>query len=225
MPTCAHACQTKATHCLLSDLRSRNIPMDLEKRLLYSNQVVDEDGSARAGKEGGLWRSACGRFHRRLLPAAARERARAFWLRLLLVCRATPVCPSPLFNRTGLLSPSRASGARVDFERLGVLQKVEVFQDALAKTQGQDLSRMLWLRSPSSEVEQASGRGRETQRGEVFLVTASPVATENASSRGSGLRSRSAPLSVPVVIWLCFTIAHGCSRLPSPFPPLAAPPA
>jgi len=29
---------------------------------------------------------------------------------------------------------------------------VEVFEDALAHTQGQDLAQMLWLRSPSAEV-------------------------------------------------------------------------
>ena len=39
-----------------------------------------------------------------------------------------------------------------DYEHLTLMQKVEVFEHALANTQGDDLARVLWLKSPSSEV-------------------------------------------------------------------------
>lgn len=32
------------------------------------------------------------------------------------------------------------------------MQKVEVFEHALEHTQGDDLARLLWLKSPTSEV-------------------------------------------------------------------------
>ncbi|XP_014254034.1 serine/threonine-protein kinase mTOR [Cimex lectularius] len=39
-----------------------------------------------------------------------------------------------------------------DYEHLTLMQKVEVFEHALEHTQGDDLARLLWLKSPSSEV-------------------------------------------------------------------------
>nr|CAD7392941.1 unnamed protein product [Timema cristinae] len=39
-----------------------------------------------------------------------------------------------------------------DYDHLTLMQKVEVFEHALDTTQGDDLSRLLWLKSPSSEV-------------------------------------------------------------------------
>ena len=39
-----------------------------------------------------------------------------------------------------------------DFEHLTLIQKVEVFEHALNTTQGDDLAKVLWLKSPSSEV-------------------------------------------------------------------------
>lgn len=39
-----------------------------------------------------------------------------------------------------------------DYDHLTVLQKVEVFEHALEHTNGDDLARLLWLKSPSSEV-------------------------------------------------------------------------
>ncbi|PSN34470.1 Serine/threonine-protein kinase mTOR [Blattella germanica] len=39
-----------------------------------------------------------------------------------------------------------------DYDHLTLMQKVEVFEHALEHTQGDDLSRLLWLKSPSSEV-------------------------------------------------------------------------
>lgn len=39
-----------------------------------------------------------------------------------------------------------------DYDHLTLLQKVEVFEHALEHTQGDDLARLLWLKSPSSEV-------------------------------------------------------------------------
>lgn len=42
--------------------------------------------------------------------------------------------------------------ASQDFEHLTLMQKVEVFEHALSITQGDDLARLLWLKSPNSEV-------------------------------------------------------------------------
>lgn len=39
-----------------------------------------------------------------------------------------------------------------DYDHLSLMQKVEVFEHALEHTQGDDLAKILWLRSPSSEV-------------------------------------------------------------------------
>lgn len=39
-----------------------------------------------------------------------------------------------------------------DYDHITLMQKVEVFEHALANTNGDDLSRLLWLNSPSSEV-------------------------------------------------------------------------
>ncbi|RDD40512.1 Serine/threonine-protein kinase mTOR [Trichoplax sp. H2] len=39
-----------------------------------------------------------------------------------------------------------------DYDHLTLLQKVEVFEHAMEHTQGDDLARVLWLKSPSSEV-------------------------------------------------------------------------
>ena len=39
-----------------------------------------------------------------------------------------------------------------DYDHLTLTQKVEVFEHALEHTQGDDLARLLWLKSPSSEV-------------------------------------------------------------------------
>lgn len=39
-----------------------------------------------------------------------------------------------------------------DYDHLTLLQKVEVFEYALRQTKGNDLAKLLWLKSPSSEV-------------------------------------------------------------------------
>ncbi|XP_030383558.1 serine/threonine-protein kinase Tor [Scaptodrosophila lebanonensis] len=39
-----------------------------------------------------------------------------------------------------------------DYDHLTLMQKVEVFEYALGQTQGDDLAKLLWLKSPSSEV-------------------------------------------------------------------------
>lgn len=76
---------------LIKDYReSRNIAIDLEKRLIWGMMILEDDGNSR--------------------------------------------------------------GDRVDYDKLDVMSKVEIFEDALSKTQGSDLARMLWMRSPSSEV-------------------------------------------------------------------------
>ena len=44
------------------------------------------------------------------------------------------------------------SRVAMDYDHLTLMQKVEVFEHALNNTQGDDLARLLWLNSPSSEV-------------------------------------------------------------------------
>ena len=39
-----------------------------------------------------------------------------------------------------------------DYDRLNLMQKVEVFEHALECTPGDDLAKILWLKSPNSEV-------------------------------------------------------------------------
>jgi FKBP12-rapamycin complex-associated protein len=39
-----------------------------------------------------------------------------------------------------------------DYNTLSVIQKIEVFKYTLSKTDGKDLQRIMWLKSPSSEV-------------------------------------------------------------------------
>ena len=38
------------------------------------------------------------------------------------------------------------------YDHLTLMQKVEVFEHALGNTNGDDLAKVLWLKSPSSEV-------------------------------------------------------------------------
>lgn len=40
-----------------------------------------------------------------------------------------------------------------DYDHLTLMQKVEVFEHALEHTQGDDLAKILWYKSPSSEVK------------------------------------------------------------------------
>ena len=39
-----------------------------------------------------------------------------------------------------------------DYDHLMLMQKVEVFEQAIEHTSGDDLAKVLWLKSPSSEV-------------------------------------------------------------------------
>ena len=39
-----------------------------------------------------------------------------------------------------------------DYDHLMLMQKVEVFEQAIEHTSGDDLAKVLWLNSPSSEV-------------------------------------------------------------------------
>ena len=41
-----------------------------------------------------------------------------------------------------------------DYDHLTLMQKVEVFEHAVNNTAGDDLAKLLWLKSPSSEVQQ-----------------------------------------------------------------------
>lgn len=42
-----------------------------------------------------------------------------------------------------------------DYDHLTLMQKVEVFEHAVNNTAGDDLAKLLWLKSPSSEVRAA----------------------------------------------------------------------
>lgn len=42
-----------------------------------------------------------------------------------------------------------------DYDHLTLMQKVEVFEHALKNTNGDDLAKLLWLKSPSSEVKKS----------------------------------------------------------------------
>ena len=42
-----------------------------------------------------------------------------------------------------------------DYDHLTLMQKVEVFEHALSNTNGDDLAKLLWLKSPSSEVKKS----------------------------------------------------------------------
>jgi len=39
-----------------------------------------------------------------------------------------------------------------DYDHLTLMEKVEVFEQAIESTSGDDLAKVLWLKSPSSEV-------------------------------------------------------------------------
>lgn len=40
-----------------------------------------------------------------------------------------------------------------DYDHLTLMEKVEVFEHAVNNTAGDDLAKLLWLKSPSSEVQ------------------------------------------------------------------------
>ena len=52
-----------------------------------------------------------------------------------------------------------------DYDHLMLMQKVEVFEQAIEHTSGDDLAKVLWLKSPSSEV-----REREVDYVNLYLV-------------------------------------------------------
>jgi hypothetical protein len=108
---------------LIKDYReSRNIPLDLERRLIWGIPIESDDGYQSNGE--------C--------------------LSLSLCCAGgigSSAWPSLLITSLRADRPTR-----LDFDKLPLMQKVQIFGDALAQTQGEDISRMLWLRSQSSEV-------------------------------------------------------------------------
>lgn len=52
-----------------------------------------------------------------------------------------------------------------DYDHLTLMQKVEVFEHAVNNTAGDDLAKLLWLKSPSSEVRHATPSGPLACRG------------------------------------------------------------
>ena len=61
-----------------------------------------------------------------------------------------------------------------DYDHLTLMQKVEVFENALKTTPGDDLAKLLWLKSPSSEVSMLS-----TCRDEGGTICLGLVRSEN----------------------------------------------
>lgn len=43
-----------------------------------------------------------------------------------------------------------------DYDHLTLMEKVEVFEHAVNNTAGDDLAKLLWLKSPSSEVRRSA---------------------------------------------------------------------
>lgn len=66
-----------------------------------------------------------------------------------------------------------------DYDHLTLMQKVEVFEHAVNNTAGDDLAKLLWLKSPSSEVR-LSG----------LLVRASALWPTHSYGAGFLVRSR-----------------------------------
>lgn len=60
-----------------------------------------------------------------------------------------------------------------DYDHLTLMEKVEVFEHAVNNTAGDDLAKLLWLKSPSSEVRRRSRRQPPGREGDRF--TSSPV--------------------------------------------------
>jgi hypothetical protein len=54
-------------------------------------------------------------------------------------------------------------GLAPDYDHLTVIQKVEVFEHALESTSGEDLHRVMWLKSRSSEARRSARRKAHCQ--------------------------------------------------------------
>ncbi|UYV65260.1 mtor [Cordylochernes scorpioides] len=63
---------------------------------------------------------------------------------MLRVCDWSCGCVTGALCVTGAMAP--------DYDHLTLMQKVEVFEHALETTNGDDLAKLLWLKSPNSEV-------------------------------------------------------------------------
>lgn len=57
-----------------------------------------------------------------------------------------------------------------DYDHLTLMQKVEVFEHALETTNGDDLAKLLWLKSPSSEVAKLPSCGVITHYNHCFKM-------------------------------------------------------
>lgn len=76
-----------------------------------------------------------------------------------------------------------------DYDHLTLMQKVEVFEHAVNNTAGDDLAKLLWLKSPSSEVsatqELANSRVcnyllcRKSERWSLFILNPSCITAEH----------------------------------------------
>jgi len=55
-----------------------------------------------------------------------------------------------------------------DYDHLVLMQKVEVFEYALETTTGDDLAKILWYKSPSSEVRRNSASLPSTENTRSF---------------------------------------------------------
>ena len=59
---------------------------------------------------------------------------------------------TPSLSPPSLLPPHSSHQMSSDYDHLTLMQKVEVFEQAIDSTSGDDLAKVLWLKSPSSEV-------------------------------------------------------------------------
>ena len=80
------------------------------------------------------------------------------WKGCGLLCHTVAIAqalfiPLPLPSPSPSPSPPPLLQMSADYDRLSLLQKVEVFEHALESTRGDDLAKVLWLKSPNSEVD------------------------------------------------------------------------
>ena len=125
---------TDTLHALIREYRdARKIPLNVEHRLMLGMVGTAALPCFLPFWGGGARHPSCAPA--RLPPAAAPPPSGA------AMCANAPPSPRP---PPGIQAP--------DYDHLTVIQKVEVFEHALDSTSGEDLHKVLWLKSRSSEV-------------------------------------------------------------------------
>lgn len=64
-----------------------------------------------------------------------------------------------------------------DYDHLTLMEKVEVFEHAVNNTAGDDLAKLLWLKSPSSEVSDALSLHSTAEDDGVYLIFSASILT------------------------------------------------